>query len=293
LSHFHIINGDEEFLQNSLALQIAKESLVDQIISYNQNEIDTYEKEIEFNSSLTRAFILNYPKQIPTIPSTSDLLIIISKKLTDERAVIHSIKSLKTYSYNNEVIKWILKTGETFNIDLSRVAGAIFLNHGNNLRKINSEITKLAVCTQGQVTPELARSLLCFSLELTPRFIIDAILEGNTNKAIIYYDRLQELNDETGWITAYLQRFILQQIQISELLKLNLKEEEIALKLNLHSYVVKLMLKNKKSPWSLESLHKSYQTLCKIDLDHKQGKTNSQFLLELEIIRLSEESRNV
>jgi DNA polymerase III delta subunit len=183
--------------------------------------------------------------------------------------------------------------GTSFNIDLSRVASALFVNNGRSLRKISSEIRKLAILTSpgSEVAPEIAKSVMCFSAALSPRDVVDAVCDGDTLRAMVYHDKLQERTDETGWIIAYLQRHVLRQLRLEQLITQKLSHNDIAKKLGIHPFFFKKVILPRMGLWSHPSLMSSISVLCDLDIAHKQGKQHSHFGLELEIIRLSEEAK--
>jgi DNA polymerase III delta subunit len=131
---------------------------------------------------------------------------------------------------------------------------------------------------------------MCFSAELTPKNVIDAICEGQSAKALALYDKLQEGKDETGWILASLQRHIWQQIIIRQYQKNNIPDRDIFSLLGIHPYVLRQMIESNTSLWSDSSLFQSINTLCDLDGLHRRANPSARLLLELEITRLSEES---
>lgn len=298
MSDLVIINGEEEFLKERAALDEARSSLVDHVYQYEYADLSKYDEEREmltmFGSS--RAFIIWNCLSIPLLPGDDDVLIVVSKgrDLEDARAKrIRNFPKLKDYDNNNQVIQWILDEGNSLNIDLSRVAGALFVNNGKSLRKISSEIRKLAVLSSsdGEITPETARSIMCFSATLNPRDVVDSMCNGNTALALAFHDKLQERADETGWIIAYLQRHVLQQLRLEQMISQSMSSDDIVKRLGVHPFVFKKVVLPRVGLWSRSSLMSSIDTLCDLDIAHKQGKQFSHFGLELEIIRLSEEAK--
>lgn len=248
-----------------------------------------------------RSFVLFDAQDVPELPAgDGDALICVSapkKKLSDRRAArVHNFPRLKTFADNNEVVRWILQEGDRINIDLSRVAGALFVNSGKSLRKISSEIRKLAVLTPpgGIVSPQDARSVMCFSAELTPRSVIDSICEGHPAKALTYYDKLQEGSDETGWVIAFLQRHVVQQLRMESLSSAGLDSDSVAKELGVHPFVFRKVVQPRMGLWSVVSLSESVNKLGELDVLHKGGRGSARTGLEEEIVRLSEEAkRNV
>jgi len=296
-----LVSGEEEFLIEQSAREEARHSLADEVLEYRfPADADNYAEEARspLMSGGKRAFIIWGPKEIPDLPEADDdvLIVITKKQLSDPRAKRNlQFPKLKAYADNNEVVGWILKEGERHNIDLSRVAGALFVNSGNCLRKLASEIEKLswAVPPGTIVSPDVARPLMCFSAELTPKEIVDSICDGLTVRALAFYDKLQERADETGWILAYMQRHVLQQLKFEKLLERKPPYDGASSILGVHPFIFKRMLITRRGLWTKESLLKSLDTLCRLDILHKRGDESARFGLELEIIRLSEEARDV
>lgn len=296
-----LINGEEEFLKEREALREASASLAHSVFRYS--ELDGLSEYLEESQLVPlfggpRAFLVFDATSVPEMPAgDEDFLICVSalkKKLQDSRARrTHNFQKLKSFSDNNEVVRWILQEGDALKIDLNRVANALFVSSGGSLRKIFSEIRKLAVLVPpGTIaSPEVARSVLCFSAELTPKSVVDAICEGNPAKALTFYDRLQEGSDETGWVIAFLQRHVLRQLRLASLAKEGLDSDEIASRLGVHPFVFRKFHEPMLGLWSPHSLAESVGTLGDLDVLNKGGRASARFGLELEIVRLSEEAR--
>jgi DNA polymerase III delta subunit len=295
VSNLVIVTGEEEFLVERAAREEAALHVPDEIIEYElPDQLEQYLEDSQIVPIISgrRAYIVKSDK-VPDLPIyKDDILIVIGgkKPIVDPRAKrVLSFPKLKTYDDNNEVLRWILKEGENRNVDLERVAVGLFLNSGNCLRKLASEIEKLVVLTPSgyQVTLDVARSVMCFSAELTPKSVIDAICEGHTVKALTFYDRLQEQHDETGWILAYLQRHVAQQMRSDLLLTSGVSPNRAAEVIGIHPYVYLKTFNQRRDLWPVEMLKKSLGSLCDLDTLHKQG-VDVRCGLEIEIITLSE-----
>lgn len=303
MSTLVLLNGDEDFLIERAIRDECALSLVGSPSEFSlpkQLEAYLYASQLPLLvASGGRVFVLWDVIEIPSLPvSDGDTLICVAKNskkpLIDKRAKrTQSLNKLKSYADNNDVLRWILKEGEQFNIDLSRVANALFMNCGNSLRKISSEIEKISILSSkgAVVAPEDVRGLMCFSADLTPQPITEAICEGNSIKALVFYDKLQELNDETGWIIAYLQRHVIQYLKFGILVEKQTPDSEIAEALGLHPFIYRKTLQNRRGLWTKQSLVRSINTLCELDIAHKKGELSARFGLELEITRLAEESK--
>lgn len=298
-----LVSGDEEYLVERCALEEAQMSLPREVLQfYGKSGVEEYlaESGVPLLDEGRRSFILWDVNEIPALPNgTHDTLVVVSgKKPIAHSSAKRTLKfpKLKNYSDNNEVLGWILKEGERRNIDLSRVAGALFVNSGSCLRKLASEIEKLALARESNqsnvVSPDVARSLLCFSADLTPGHVVDAVCEGNTSKALAFYDKLQERADETGWIIAYMQRHVLQQLRLELLSERKVSDDRAAITLGVHPFIYKRMRSTRLGLWTKRSLLSGIDTFSDLDILHKRGSPSAKLGLELEIVRLSEESKD-
>jgi DNA polymerase III delta subunit len=289
-----IICGEDDFLIEKASLEEIRSLLVDKQIQCSYFEYEEF-KDLESVLDQPVCYVVKNCEQIelPSInkEGVSYIFLVkpgvdISEKIKVDRRLY--IRKFKVSDSKNEVMSWILNEGERLNIDLSRVAGALFVNCGNRPRKIYSEILKLKTLVgTGQVTPEQAKRVLSFSAELNPKIIIDAISNGKTSLALSYYDRLQEKGDETGWILSFLHNFVLQLLKVKYMRSIGKANAQESLSLNPYIYNNHILPHLDK--WSLESLKTSASVLADLDLINKKGGILSDFLLESEIIRLSEE----
>ncbi len=298
MSTLILVNGEEELLKERAALQEAESGLFSSVYHYYDDDVGRLLDEMELApvSGGSRCFILWDATKVPQAPDGSDCLVCVSasgKVLKDPSASrVVNFPKLKTFDDNNEVIRWIHAEGDRVKLDLKRVATALFVNSGRSLRKLASEIGKLTVtCKPGSVvSPEEARSVMCFSASLTPKNVIDAICEGQPAKALAFYDKLQEGGDETGWILAFVQRHVWQQLVILRCQRSKLPEKDIASLLGVHPFILRKMLESRTGLWSDSSLSRCLGTLCDLDHANRRSSPSVRLMLELEITRLSEES---
>ncbi len=301
MSQLIIINGDEDFLKNRAALDCVSASLIESVAYLNlPDNLDRYLFESQTCSFdlRPRVYVLNNVIDIPELPfHDQDLLIVIAgkKQLSDSRSKLTlNFSKLKAYDDNNEVVYWIEKEGEQHNIDLSNVAVHLFVSCGNCLQKLSSEIEKLAdFSVEGStVTHEIVYKIVGFSAELTPKSIIDAISRGRTGLAVSLLSLLQERGDESGWVISYMQHHLTQILKMKLMSQNNEKEDRIITSLGVSPFVYRKFLFDHMKIWSVKSLRESLEFFCELEVLHKRG-VPAATLLELEIVRLSEEARNV
>lgn len=295
-----LVNGDDDFLKERIALDEVAMSLASEVRHFIfPRERDQYLEFIDIIPLLVaqRVVVVWDAYDVPVIGDDGTTIIVSAsgKTLNSDKAKrVVNVRKPKPYDDGAEYIKWILQEGERLNIDLTRVASALFLNCGTDLRKICSEIGKLRVLSgpEGVADPSMARRVMCFSAELSPKHVVDAICDGHPAKAIAFYDKLQERGCETGWIIAYMQRHVLQHIRSRLLLATGLSAEQVAASLGLHLTFFRSAIMPRLGLWDISSLRESFVILCDLDLMHKRGIDVSHWGLEPEIIRLSEEAKH-
>ena len=295
-----IVNGDDDFLKERIALDEIAMSLAPSVHHFRfPHERARYLEFLDVVplSMAPRVIAVWDCSEVPPMCEDATVIVVAAagKNLKDDKAKrVVDVRKPKPYDGGVEYVKWILREGERLNIDLTRVASALFLNCGTDLRKICSEIGKLKVLLgpEGVADPSVARRVMCFSAELTPKHVVDAVCEGHPAKAIAFYDKLQERGCETGWIIAYMQRHVLQQLRSELLLSAGSPVEQVSSSLNVQPTFFRNVIMPRLGLWVVSSLRESLVTLCDLDLAHKRGVDVSRWGLEPEIIRLSEEARH-
>ena len=291
-----LISGEEDFLAERAATAEASSVLSDAVGHYRFPDdqrlyLDEALKPDVLDGHKT-CFVLWGALSVPELPSYDCTVVVVSKKRIDDQRASKSMDfpKLKTFFDNNEVLRWIIKEGERSTIDLSRVAAALFVNCGNCLRKLASEIEKLATITPHgvAVSPDDVRSVLCFSSDLNPRQIVESVCEGQTSRALAFYDKLQERADETGWIIAYMHRHVLSQLRTNLLLDQGCPPDRAAQIVGVHPFVFRKGFVAQRGLWSEQSLRDSLRTFGELDALNKRGR-GVTCRLEFELIRLSEE----
>jgi DNA polymerase III delta subunit len=294
-----IVNGDDEFLKERAALDEISMSLSIRVRSFKfPNSIEEYTEMLDmssFNQDDCTVVIWN-AVEVPKILDGRTTIIVSAKgknlnSIHAKRVV--NVKKPKPYDDGAEYIRWIMKEGERLNIGLRRVASALFVNCGTDLRKTCSEIAKIKalVGPANEVDPSVVRQVMCFSAALTPKSVVDAICEGHPSKAIAFYDKLQEGGCETGWIISYMQCHVLLHLRAKMLIKADRSIDQVSAILDLHPTFFRNTVVPRLDLWDSSSLRQSLDILCDLDLRNKRGVDVSRWGLETEIIRLSEEAK--
>lgn len=287
-----LIHGDEEFLIERKVQEIAQANLLDNIQKYSYpDHWDLYCSESTYGwnrSRVLHVLDLGASKLADPIPDPQAHTVLLAKNKTATSAAdqTFAFPALKTFSDNNDVVKWIVEEGRRFNIDLRRAAHPLFLNCGNGLRKLHSEIEKISqlVPAGAEVNADVLRQVLSFSAEFTPQPIVEAIVSRSPARALSVLSKLQEHKDETGWILAYLIRTVYQVIQL-ELLK-GLPSSEAATIMGIHPYVFSKTWEPRRGIWKLDFLFHAHRRLLDLDSYHKKGGKFHKIRLEKEILDL-------
>jgi DNA polymerase III delta subunit len=273
-----IIDGDDDFLVERAAREeaisfLSENESLEFFLPNDSDSLQEYLNTPSFQEE-RRSVIIHGASSIPDFKN-DDLLIFtkIGQKFDTLNYKIVTIRSPKN---ENETLQWILKEGGKLNIDLTRVAHALFVSCGSCLRKIVAEIEKISVVTQqgSVVTPEEAKSVLCFSAELRPVQMLESILEGNSAKVLVYFDKFEENND-IGWILSYMHRHVSQALQYRKF-----PDSKV-------SFLVKEL------STKMKSLSSSVDTFCELDGLFRSGKPSARLGLSFELVRMAEEIKNV
>lgn len=300
MSTLILVNGDDDFLKERVALDEAAMALTSNVTQFTfPEDMDRYLEFLDVRpiSDVQIVTIIWNASSVPDALSDGVTIIVASKgKVLNNNGAkrVVNVKKPKPYDNGIEYVNWILNEGERLRIDLSRVASALFVNCGTDLRKICSEIRKLGALSDSHdaIDPSVARRVMCFSADLTPKNVVDAICDGHPAKALAFYDKLQERGCETGWVIAYMQRHVLQQLRAKTLLEQQASQDQVSVALGIHPLVFRNTIVPRLGLWNASSLRKSLVTLCDLDVLHKRGVDVSCWGLEPEIIRLSEEAKH-
>ncbi len=196
-----------------------------------------------------------------------------------------SVQIIAPKPYESEkIIKFIIDEGNLLSVDLSCVAMQIYMNVGDQLEKLHSEIKKISDLFSGKrPTFSDVSGILSFSRSFDPQKIIESIVTKKVSMATHIYNVMQDANDETGWIAVTLQSFIIKSMQYEAC---GFKNDAFAKASGLHPFVIE-------KQWSLYKgyitgakgkLSNFFDSLIEVDILHKSGNEYSKVLLEKIII---------
>ena len=280
MSQIIIINCEDEFLREREAYEQAESFLADEIIKLkfpeDKERFFAFSQLREFFQT-KRVFVVFDVEEIPEVPEGSFLVCVPKLKLSSPGARVINVPPLK----RNDVHQFILNEGERHKIDLNDVVDALLMNNGTCLRRLVSEIEKIATMVESgtKVTVQEARQIMCSFSLIDTNLLIDFVICGKTKSLILAFDRMED-----GEIAKTLSYFY---NNVSRVLQLQtFKNDKILQKTAFRKTTEQLNL------WTNKSLVQSVKTLAYIDERHKLGDSSVKFRLKQEMIRLSQEIKN-
>lgn len=159
----------------------------------------------------------------------------------------------------------------------------IVLLCSNDLMMINSECDKLISYTSETVTRSDIDRLVSKSADIRVFDITDAIIEGDTAKALAVLDDLSVQNTPVFQILYLLSGCFDKMLQCRLMLEESFSLKEISAKLDLHEYIVKKYISGAKK-FSIDFLENMLMRTAEIDFNIKLGQTGDRFALEEYVI---------
>lgn len=158
---------------------------------------------------------------------------------------------------------------------------------GGNLWAMNNELLKLLLYTQGRpIGEDDVRQLVSYAQEANIFVLVDAVVEGQVQKAQLTLYRLYQEGDSPTHILAMITRQFRLIAQAREL-DSGLSQQQIQDKLGLTSnYALDKTLSQAKL-YNFEHIKQAYDKLLETDLAIKTGKYNDQLALELLVAELA------
>jgi DNA polymerase III subunit delta len=200
-------------------------------------------------------------------------------KLIKEKGVVKEIKSSNIFSIVKEMFDEYSIKDEDIKLLIDRV--------GNNLNLIEQESNKLKMYKYDDkiINKEDIIELISINYDLDIFKLVDDIVNKNKERAFIIYREMLKYNEEPIKIIVMLANQFRLMYQVRVLSKDGLKESEIASKLAVHPYRVKLA-KEKAYHYSEDTLLFFLKELGDIDYKIKSGLIDKDFALELFIMEV-------
>jgi DNA polymerase-3 subunit delta len=166
---------------------------------------------------------------------------------------------------------------KTINLFIDRI--------GDNLELLNSEANKLLMYkyNEKEITMEDVDSFINKNIDLDIFKLIEAIINKNKDSAMEIYHEMLKYNEEPIKIIIMLANQIRIIYQSKVLYKEGYTEKDIAKKLGIHPYRIKLALQNA-SKYSDKKLIDNLERLADLDIQIKSGTIDKKLGLDLFIL---------
>ncbi len=200
-------------------------------------------------------------------------------KLIKQKGVIyHFPKSDNVFSETKKMMQNFTISDQDINYFLTIV--------GTNLAIIENEIKKLASCqTNGKITKEVIDHV-CSRHQAPDLFgLVDAIVNKDVSRAFSDYEVLLKYNEEPVKIIITIANQLRLIYQVNELKKIGYANYDIAKKLNVHPYRVKLALQ-KGGNYSQKHLMFLLNQLADYDIAIKKGTIAKDLAFEYFLLNL-------
>ncbi|WP_169729977.1 DNA polymerase III subunit delta [Thermicanus aegyptius] len=152
----------------------------------------------------------------------------------------------------------------------------------------NQELEKISLYSIGRkepITREELEALITHTVEGDVFSLIDKALHQDLEGAFFLYRELMKRNEEPIKVLHLFGRQIRLLIQVKTLTKDGLSQKEIASRLRIHPYPVKLAL-NVGRDFPLENLFDMFHMIADYDRMMKEGKMEKRLALEIVILKL-------
>jgi DNA polymerase III subunit delta len=178
--------------------------------------------------------------------------------------------------------KWIRERAKEMNLSITEGAiGRLLQNVGANLLMLDNELYKMAIYVdEGEtITEDIIDDMVAKTLEQNVFTLVEKATARKLDEALtILYDLLRQ-NEEPIKILALLLRQFRIIFQTKILLQQGLSQKDIAQRLKLHPYAVKVAIDQGKQ-YDVDELKGILRTLSDLDYQMKTG-GNKQLLLEM------------
>lgn len=318
----YVLYGKEEFIVEQTKKKIIENAIDPNELDFNFAVIDLETTPIEYAIDelsqfpfigekrvviLENAYLLtaanrkekiehNIPKLLEYISnpveSTIAVFVAPTEKMDERKKIVKEIRKVASVLDAKEfderaTIKWITELARESNVRISSVvAGQISFKTGNNLLLISNEFGKLVLSIEkgGEITTELVEHLVTRSLEENIFRLTDLVIKRQKKEAIGVYHDLLTQKEEPIAILALIARQYRILAQVKYLSSEGFGAQQIASRLKLNPYVVKLAMQQ------IHHFDASYLTnaldqLADIDYQMKTGYGERELLLEFFILK--------
>ncbi|TMV45656.1 DNA polymerase III subunit delta [Paenibacillus mesophilus] len=227
------------------------------------------------------------PSEFTVIAFTVD-----AEKLDERKKIVKSLKeaTIPFLPMNAEsLLQWVNKQAERRSFHFAEgAADQLILYTGGGLQTLAAEIEKLSlfVGAGGTVTGESVDKLVTRSTEQNVFILIDDIVRLRLNRAFsILYDLLKQREEPVKLVLLIARQFRIV-LQVKELSKQGLSQQQMASQLGLHPYAVKVAAEQGQK-FAPERLEHILEQLAELDYRMKSGKVDKVLGLEMFLMKLA------
>jgi DNA polymerase-3 subunit delta len=232
---------------------------------------------------------------LPNLPEFTRLFFLERRVLSDSHPILRLAKAEKGRAYirlfelpkERELPSWIHERAweSGGNID-SDAAYALATLVGRDLRLLDLELDKLLLYADGRtVCVDDVRTLVSRARDASIFDLVDAVGRREPGRALRLLHGLLDDRREPRYLLAMLARQVRILIQVSELQKERLSQQEIASRLKLHPFVVKKGLAQARN-FEMAQLAAAHQRLVETDMSVKSFDMDGVLALDLLIVDL-------
>ncbi len=220
-------------------------------------------------------------------PSTTIIFIVYAEKLDERKKIVKLIKKIakiKEFNNDNDIRNYIIDRLTGYQISEENIK-LLIDRVGKNEFIIQNEINKLKLYKSDNIiTNEDIIKITHKNINVDIFKLIDYIVNKQNDEAMEMYFEMIKQNEEPIKIIVMLANQFRIMYQVKELVKTGYTEKEIASKLKIHPYRVKLANQNS-TKFKSETLINYLKKLADIDYNIKSGKVDKYLALELFILK--------
>lgn len=313
----YLLYGKEEYLIEETKDLIVREALTEETLDLNLNTYDMEEinveiavedcetipffgerkvviiqnpffltaekvkEKVEHNVQVLEKYIAN------PVPTTILVIVAPYEKLDERKRLTKALKKQAVILdarelSEKETIRWIGQyISERGGMIKPAAAEKVFQLVGPNLAIIHHELNKLLLYSDGaEIDEDMVAELVARSLEENIFVLVDHVVQKRLDDVLGIYADLLKLNEEPIKITALIASQLRLLYQVKVLLEKGYGQKQIASRLKVHPYRVKLAM-GKVKQFSLKKILQMLDDLAEIDYKMKTGGGNKEKLLEL------------
>lgn len=227
-------------------------------------------------------------------PSDFSVIVFIvdAEKLDERKKIVKTLKD-ETVPFlpmnADNLLQWVNKQAERKSFSFADgAAEQLILYTGGGLQTIAAELEKLSlfVGLNGTVTGDTVDKLVTRSTEQNVFILIDDIMRLRLNRAFaILYELLKQKEEPVKLVLLIARQFRIV-LQVKELAKTGLSQQQMASQLGLHPYAVKVAAEQGQK-YNAERLEHILAQLAELDYKMKSGKVDKVMGLEMFLLQLA------